>query len=136
MKSPVLNFLLGVISAISLVFALSYYLNLGVLESSITVDVIKKITSPDNNFMATTTRASNQNGWCEERTNIHKKDEDFDWETEYIFNIDCGSAVELKWIDSENLAIIYSYNKDGLAKTSQTFTSENKDVNVSYILKQ
>lgn len=136
MHSQTLNFLLGVLSAIGLLFALNYFFNFGVLESPTTVEIIKKAASPDNNFMATTTRASNQNGWCEKRTNIHKKNVNFDWETEYIFNTDCGSKIALKWKDNENLVITYSYNKDGLAKTSQKFTTENKEVNISYFLEQ
>lgn len=135
MKSPTLNYLLGLFSAIFLLFAINY-LGFGIIYSPTTVNVINSATSPDGEFLATTNRASNNNGWCEERTNVHKKDESFDWEREYVFNIGCGSYVQLIWKDNRNLEITYSYNKDGIASTSQQLLSKNKDVKISYILKQ
>lgn len=136
MKNPILNFLFGVFTATVFLIAVAYFGFNTISESPTTVNVINNVASPDGVFMATTNRASNKKEWCEERTNIHRKNESFDWETEYIFNIDCGSEVELKWEDNKNLVITYSYNDAGVVKTSQQFSSKNKDINISYILKQ
>ncbi|CAN5747881.1 hypothetical protein BH24ACI2_BH24ACI2_07290 [soil metagenome] len=135
MKSPTLNFLFGTLTAILLLVALNYC-GFGIFDSPTTVKVISSVASPDGEFIAITNRASNKNGWCEERTNIHRKDEVFDWEREYVFGIDCGSEVELNWKEDRNLAITYSYNNLGVVRTSQEFLSKNKDVNISYFLKQ
>ena len=135
MKNPILNFLLGLLSAILLLAAVNYF-GYGIIDSPTIVKVITSAASPDGDFLATTNRASNNSGWCEERTNVHKRDETFDWEREYIFDIDCGSDVELKWKDNRNLEIIYSYNNESVVRTSQQFMSKNKDVKISYILKQ
>lgn len=123
-------------SAILLLFAINYFTGFGIIESPTSVKVINSIASPNGEFLATTNRASNKNGWCEERTNVHKKNETFDWEREYVFDIDCGSEVELKWKDNRNLEINYSYNKNGIVRTTQEFASKTNDVNISYFLKQ
>ena len=136
MRNPILNFLLGVLSAIVFLYGLNHFGFSPFFESPVTVNVISEVASPNAEFMATTNRASNKNGWCEERTNIHKKDEGFDWEREDIFNIDCGSEIEFKWEDNSNLVITYSYNDAGVVGTSQQFVSKNKEVNISYFLKQ
>lgn len=135
MRSPILNFLFGVFTAFVVLGAL-YLIFSPSFESRATVNLISNVASPDGEFIATTNRASNRNGWCEQRTNVHRKNEGFDWETEFVFIINCGSEVEPKWKDNKNLVITYSYNDAGIAKTSQEFTSKNKDVNISYVLKQ
>lgn len=126
----------GVLTAIFLLIGLHYY-GFGLLsEKPATVNIISNVVSPDGIYAATTNRASNERGWCEERTNIHKKDAAYDWEREYVLSIDCGSEVEMKWKDDKNLSIIYSYGNDEAVNTSQQFLSKDKAVNVSYFLKQ
>jgi hypothetical protein len=138
MKSSSLIFLYGVLSAILILGGLSYFgfiPNL-LLEYPTTVNVISSVPSPDGVFVATTNRATNNHGWCEERTNVYRKGELFDWEREYIFNIDCGSQVEIKWEDNRNLVITYSYNAASVARTSRQFLNKDKEVSISYTLKQ
>ena len=67
---------------------------------------------------------------------MYRKGELFDWEREYIFNIDCGSQVEIKWEDNRNLVITYSYNAASVARTSRQFLNKDKEVSISYTLKQ
>jgi len=138
MKSSGSIFLFGVLSAILILGGLSYsgFVPNLLLEYPVTISVINIVASPDGVFVATTNQATNNHGWCEERTNIHKKGEMFDWEREYIFSIDCGSQVEIKWEGNRALVIAYSYNDSGVAHTSSQFLSKDKEVGISYILKQ
>ena len=137
-KSPGLLFLSGVLSSILILVGLNHFGLLPNLigEYPVTVDVINSVTSPDGMFAATTNRATNNHGWCEERTNVHKKGEVFDWEREYIFNINCGSQVEIKWQGNRDLSISFSYDQAGVVRTSRQFFSKDKAVAISYALKQ
>lgn len=129
-----LYFLSGILTAILLLFGLNYF-GLLLFDSPASVIVIDKIVSPDGMFMATTNQASNNKGWCEIRTNVHKNGETFDWEREFVFNTDCGSDTEIKWEGNRNLNISYSYNKNGDVRTSRQFQSKDKEVSISYFLK-
>ena len=61
MKIQILNFLLGAMSAILLLFAINYFTGFGIIESPTSVKVINSIASPNGEFLATTNRASNKN---------------------------------------------------------------------------
>lgn len=129
-----LYFLAGVFTAILFLFGLNYF---GFLfDSPTSVNVIDKVASPDGAFIATTNKASNKNGWCEIRTNVHKSVEVFDWKGEFVFNVDCGSEIEIKWEGNRNLVINYSYNDSGEVRTFRKFHSKDKEVSISYFLKQ
>lgn len=131
-----LYFVAGIFTAVLIVFALHRFGYDSLFDSPTTVKIINEAISPDGAYTATTNRASNTNGWCEERTNVHKTNQSFDWEQEYIFNIGCGSEVNVMWKDDRNLIINYSYDDKGEVGFSRQFLSADKAVKISYSLKQ
>lgn len=138
MKSPLLLFLSGILSAVLVVFVFFYCGGFAYLvdEHPVTATVFSEEVSPDGMYVAIAERRTNNNGWCEERTTVDPLGERSDWGREYIFNIDCGSQMEMSWIGNRSLSISYSYNEAGKVRTYKEFSSKDKRVTISYFLRQ
>ena len=142
MKKP-LYFLAGFMSAATVVFALWY---LGIVSNSLldavnrdntVVKEIGNLPSPNQEFVATTTQAGNGADWCEVRISVHKKDEPFDWEREYVCITGCDTRLDLNWEGTQNLAITYSNDDESKGvRTYQGFWNKDKSVKISYKLRQ
>jgi hypothetical protein len=101
------------------------------------VEVLGNLPSPGGEYVVTTNKASNRTGWCEVRLNVHKKNEPFDWEYEFVCVAGCDTQLEQRWEDDRHLSITYSSRDIAKAiKTYQQFWSKDKAVRISYALKQ
>lgn len=102
-----------------------------------TVQLVNKVAAPNGEYVASINKAGKAVGWCELRINVHRKDETFDWEHEFIFITGCDTQLDLRWQDNTHLAITYG-NSDPAKRvhTYQQFQSKDRRVNISYALKQ
>ena len=100
-------------------------------------DVMSNISSPDQQYIATILRVKNKLDWCEIRICLTKKIEPLDWENNIICSTGCETQLDLKWKDDKNISVIYSVkDKAQAVKIFQDFWSKDKDVKISYALKE
>lgn len=134
MKSSWLQFFLGIISAIVLIGSLMHFGLVPNLlgESYRDPALLSEKESPDGQYIARTERRESYSDWCEERTTVDRVGEVSDWEREYVFNIDCGSGVEVNWTGNRSLLISYGYDKSGKVRTYREPFSKDKQVSISY----
>lgn len=138
MKSPLVLFLSGILGAVLVVCVFFYCGGFAYLvdEHPVTATVFSEEASPDGMYIAIAERKTNNHGWCEERTTVDPLGESSDWGREHIFNVDCGSQVEMNWVGNRNLTISYSYDDTGNVRTYKEFFSKDKRVTISYFLRQ
>ena len=102
---------------------------------STTVKLVSDLPSPNLQYVATTNKVGNGTGWCEVRINVHKKDEVFDWEHDFVCITGCDTKLDLKWEDEKHLTV--SYSAGDVAKgvhTYQQFRSKDSLVSIAYLL--
>lgn len=137
-------FILGAITAILLMFGAWRF---GLMSNSLAdtiadevtteVELLQSLPSPNSEYRVTANKVSNSRDWCEVRINVHKNNQPFDWEHDFICMTDCKTQTRMTWTSDNNLVIYYS-NDDASAavKTSQTFHSEDNAINISYVFQQ
>lgn len=144
MKKSSLYFLAGFLIAAGLFGGLwhfrlvpNYLLDAIANRDNTIVNVTGNLPSPNKEYVATTTKVGNGSDWCEVRINVHKYNEQFDWEYEYVCITGCDTQLGFKWENDKNLNINYSSSEFAKGvRTYQQFWSKDNTVKISYTLKQ
>jgi len=104
--------------------------------------IVETVESPDGKYLATFWDESGGGaaGWCGRHINVYKKDANFVLDTTEenrktrVFDVRCGSVVEMNWESTNQLHVAFTVEKYGM---SASMNSESKDgaVKISYELK-
>jgi hypothetical protein len=104
--------------------------------------VIETLKSADAHHTATLWNEAGGGaaGWCFQRVSVDAAESpiDLDRETErggYVFSINCGSKVNLKWQNASQLNISYT-NQNGGASIYQNPSSRDEKVKIFYEIMQ
>lgn len=137
-------FCVGFVTALGVFFVLW---RLNVLHNSLldiladrdraSVEAVSTISAPNGQYIAATNRVSDRTGWCEIRINVHRKDEPFDWQEDYVCVTGCETRLEQRWQDDRQLNILYSSSDTTHAvKIYQRFWSKDRAVQIAYTFRQ
>ena len=127
------NLLILLVLLASAVF-LSGCLNLG-SDTSRDVNVIASLTSPNQSYVATSYNSSGGGaaGWCYLHVNVRRQNEQFNPDSEVVFQTRCNVKPELKWESEKKLSI--GYPADSTVYSQEKAWRSGEGLEISYVPK-